>query len=192
MHIQSGLTLMELLVVMAISALLLGMGIPSFVSSVRSTNMAASVNTFLSDMRYARSIAMRRGASVVMCRVNRLDDDNNPVCNTGSTLDVDGDGLDDGWAGGWFVFEDVNGDSALSPGETVLRFQSRNTSIGSIMGSSTTNRFNFTATGRLRNLSSATTLTFGGPAYSNTQQRVVCVSMSGHARLAGDGTSSCS
>jgi len=192
MHRHRGVTLLELLVVMSITALLLGFGVPSFISTVRSSQMSSSVNSFLSDMRYARSMAVRRSASVVMCRVNKLDDEANPVCNTGKTLDVDGDGLDDGWAGGWFVFEDVNGDSALNAGETVLRLQSKSSAIGSIMGSSSNNKFSFTATGRLRNVSNATTLTFGGPAYSNAQQRVVCVSMSGHVRIAGDGLSSCS
>ena len=127
-----------------------------------------------------------------MCRVNKLDDDANPVCNTGKTIDVDGDGLDDGWAGGWFVFEDANGNSAFNSGETVLRFQSKSSAIGSIMSTNKINAFNFTATGRLRTVGNATTLTFGGPAYSNSQQRVVCVSMSGHVRIAGDGLSSCS
>ena len=192
MHRHRGVTLLELLVVMSITALLLGFGVPSFISTVRSSQMSSSVNSFLSDMRYARSMALRRSASVVMCRVNKLDDESNPVCNTGKTIDVDGDGLDDGWAGGWFVFEDVNGDSALNAGETVLRLQSKSSAIGSIMGSNNSNQFNFTANGRLRNVSNATTLTFGGPAYSNAQQRVVCVSMSGHVRIAGDGLSSCS
>ncbi len=192
MHRHRGVTLLELLVVLSITALLLGFGVPSFISTVRSSQMSSSVNSFLSDMRYARSMALRRSASVVMCRVNKLDDESNPVCNTGKTIDVDGDGLDDGWAGGWFVFEDVNGDSALNAGETVLRLQSKSSAIGSIMGSNNSNQFNFTANGRLRNVSNATTLTFGGPAYSNDQQRVVCVSMSGHVRIAGDGLSSCS
>jgi len=192
MHRHRGVTLLELLVVMSITALLLGFGVPSFISTVRSSQMSSSVNAFLSDMRYARSMAVRRSASVVMCRVNKLDDDANPVCNTGKTIDVDGDGLDDGWAGGWFVFEDINGDSALNAGETVLRFQSKSSAIGSIMSTNKINAFNFTATGRLRTVGNATTLTFGGPAYSNSQQRVLCVSMSGHVRIAGDGLSSCS
>jgi type IV fimbrial biogenesis protein FimT len=192
MHRHRGVTLLELLVVMSITALLLGFGVPSFISNVRSSQMSSSVNAFLSDMRYARSMAVRRSASVVMCRVNKLDDDANPVCNTGKTIDVDGDGLDDGWAGGWFVFEDANGNSAFNSGETVLRFQSKSSAIGSIMSTNKINAFNFTATGRLRTVGNATTLTFGGPAYSNSQQRVVCVSMSGHVRIAGDGLSSCS
>ena len=60
MHRHRGVTLLELLVVMSITALLLGFGVPSFISTVRSSQMSSSVNAFLSDMRYARSMAVAK------------------------------------------------------------------------------------------------------------------------------------
>jgi type IV fimbrial biogenesis protein FimT len=61
------------------------------------------------------------------------------------------------------------------------------------VGSPTNTIFSFTSTGRLRSLTGATKLNFGDdPMFAETVQRVVCISLSGRARIAGDGNiSSC-
>jgi len=187
-----GYTLIEVMVVVTIAAILMGLAAPSFVRTVRSTTISNSVNSFMSDMRYARSESIRRGVSVVVCRSN-APEAASPVCNTGSGIDIDGDGLGDGWASGWIIFEDLDGDGSKDSAEAVLKVESQNTRIESVMetGSGST-KFRFTPTGRLRSLSGATQLTFGGLNYTNDLQRVVCVSMAGHVRIAGDGTTTCS
>lgn len=192
MNHPRGYTLIEVMVVVSIIAILTALAAPSFVRTVRSTTISNSVNSFMSDMRYARSESIRRGASVVMCRSN-APEATSPTCGSGSGIDVDGDGLGDGWASGWIVFEDLDGDGTKDANEPVLKVESQNTRIESVMeGGSGSTKFRFTPTGRLRNLSSATQLTFGGTNYSNDLQRVLCVSMAGHVRIAGDGTTTCS
>ncbi|MDO8699941.1 MAG: GspH/FimT family protein [Rhodoferax sp.] len=188
-----GFTLIEVIVVVAIVAVLVALAAPSFVQIIRSTNVASAVNGFLVDMRYARSESIKRGSSVVMCRSNSPEA-SSPTCGSGSGVDIDGDGIGDGWASGWIIFEDLNGDGTVDAGESILKVQARDSSIGSILeggiGSST--KFRFTPTGRLRNLSGATTLTVGNPNYSSDLQRVLCVSMAGHVRIAGSGMQTCS
>jgi type IV fimbrial biogenesis protein FimT len=193
LRLAQGFTLIELLVVIAIIAILVSMAVPSFVRTIRSTNVASAVNGFLIDMRYARSESIKRGSSVVMCRSNSPEA-SNPTCGSGSGVDIDGDGLGDGWSSGWIIFEDLNSDGTVDAGESILKVQARNRSIGSIMegGSSSSTKFRFTPTGRLRNLASATTLTFGNTDYSSDLQRVLCVSLAGHVRIAGDSTQTCS
>ena len=184
-----GFTLIELLVAIAIAAILIALAAPSFKQLIQSNSMSSTVNTFLADMRYTRSEAIRRGGSVVMCRSN-APEAASPACNN-----LSGPG-GNGWVSGWIIFYDQDGDGTRAAASTdpVLRVQAPITSIDSIVESkeSPPAKFQFTATGRLLNLSSATSLQFGGnPTFANTAQRVVCVSLGGRARIAGDGNASC-
>lgn len=180
-----GFTLIELLVAIAIAAILIALAAPSFKQLIQSSTMSSNVNNFLADMRYARSEAIRRGGSVVMCRSN-APEAASPACGSGS-----GPG-GNGWVSGWIVFydQDSDGTRIASSTDPVLRVQSAITSMDSIVEASPT-IFIFTATGRLRSLASTTSLQFGGGNYANNVQRIVCVNIGGRARIAGDGTASC-
>ena len=68
MNKSHGFTLLELMVVLAIVAILTMLAAPSFTRLIQSITMSSTVNTFLADMRYARSESIRRGGGVVMCR----------------------------------------------------------------------------------------------------------------------------
>ena len=179
---SKGFTLVELLVVIAIVAVLTTLAAPSFKAMLQSNAMSSSVNTFMADLRYARSEAIRRGGWVVMCRSN-LPEATNPTCSGGSTV---------GWESGWIIFHDLNNNGQKANAEPLLRAQGPITSVDTISESGAATVFRFTATGRL-NLAASTSIQFGGnPTFANTAQRVVCVNLSGRARIAGDGTTSCS
>ena len=187
MNKPHGFTLLELLVVIAIVAILTTLAVPSFKQMIQSNAISGNVNTFMADLRYARSEAIRRGGGVVMCRSD-VPEAANPVCDTGAGPNGNG------WVSGWIVFHDLDNSGIRNGTEPVLRVQAAITSIDSIVEQNSTpaNKFRYTATGRLLNLSSATTLQFGGnPTFSNATQRVVCVSLGGRARIAGDGTAAC-
>ena len=187
MYKSSGFTLLELMLVVVIVAILITMAVPSFQWMIQKVTISSNVNTFLSDMRYARSEGIRRGGGVVLCR---SDDPEaaTPVCSTSSSKI--------NWVSGWIIFHDLNNDGDTSEsGKAVaplLRVQTPITAINSIAGTST-EKFSFTATGRLRSLKGVTKMRFGGDSvFAKKVQRVVCVSLSGHARIAGDGnTTSC-
>ena len=189
MHQSRGFTLLEVLVVLAIVAILTTLAAPSFVALIQSNSVSSNVNAFIADVRYARSEAVRRGGAVVMCRSD-APEATAPTCGAGS-----GPG-GNGWVSGWIIFEDRDGSqnynsAAGSDAGQLLKVQGPITNLDSIVEPSST-KLQFTATGRMKNLASATSLQFGSNAtVPNTRQRVVCINSSGRARIAGDGTASC-
>ncbi len=182
-----GFTLIELMVVLAITAVLATLAAPSFTRMIQSNTISSNVNTFMADMRFARSEAIRRGGAVVMCRSD-APEATNPTCGSGS-----GPG-GNGWVSGWIIFQDSNNNGVKTATEPLIRVQAALTSMDSIVeaGGSSSTKLRFTATGRLLNLSSATQFQFGGGNYASEVQRVLCVNMSGRARIAGDGNTACS
>lgn len=173
-----GFTLIELLVVIAIVAILSAVAAPSFRTAIQSSNMTSAVNSFLADMRFARSEAIRRGGNVVMCRSD-APEAAQPTCGSGSLV---------GWESGWIVFHDLNGNSQRVSTEPLLRAQGSITAINTIAESGAATKFEFTATGRLK-ASGMTSIQFGStPIFTSTAQRTVCVSVGGRARIAGDGS----
>jgi len=173
------------MVALAIVAVLVTLAAPALARLVQTNTMSSHVNTFMADMRFARSESMRRGGGVVMCRSD-APEAVNPVCNT----DAGPGGR--GWVSGWIVYLDANNDGVIGAGER-LRVQSPLSTMDAIMesGGIASTKFNFTATGRLFDPASATSLQFGGNKYGSDVQRVLCVSSGGRARIAGNGAASC-
>jgi type IV fimbrial biogenesis protein FimT len=172
------------MVVIAIVAILTTLAAPSFRSLIQSNAVSGTVNSFLSDMRYARSEAIRRGGVVVMCRSNAPESTQACDGTTGATT---------GWQTGWIVFDDLNKDGIHDANETVLRAQGPITNMDSILDPDTTPsyKFKFNAAGRLPG--NTAKIYFGGDNFPSTTKRVVCVGFGGRARIAGDGSiTSCS
>ena len=181
-----GFTLIEVMMVVAILAILVKVATPSFREQIIKSAVSSAVTSFIADTRFARSEGVRRGGSVIMCRSD-APEATTPVCNTNS-----GPG-GNGWVSGWLVFEDRDSNANFSAGDQLLRVQGPITNLDRIVesgGAST--KLVFTAMGRM-NLASATSFTFGSTStMTSAQQRAVCVGQSGRARIVGDGTTSCS
>jgi len=99
-----GFTLIELMVTIAIVAILLAVALPSFEGSMRSNRLATTTNELISTIALARSEALRsrRGAG---------------LCAT-----ADGLACGTNWNLGWMVWADANGNGVLnSPADTVVR-----------------------------------------------------------------------
>jgi len=106
---QTGFTVTELMVVVAIVAILLGIGVPSYRYITNAYLMSAEVNGLLGDLQYARSEAIKEGQTVTTC----VSKDGIACTGTGVTA----------WANGWIVFSDPNTNATVDAGETVLRVQ---------------------------------------------------------------------
>lgn len=106
--IQHGFTMTEMVAVMAIVAILMALGVPSYRYVTNSNRMSAEVNGLLGDMQFARSEAIKEGRTVTICVSG-----DGASC-TNSTL----------WQRGWIVFSDVNNDATRQAAtEPVLRVQ---------------------------------------------------------------------
>jgi type IV fimbrial biogenesis protein FimT len=91
---QTGLTLVELMVTLAVAIILLAVGMPMFSGVVANNRATAQANTFLAAFKLARSEAVKRGTEVSVCAVD--DPDADPIiCGTNSD-----------WANGLLVFTD--------------------------------------------------------------------------------------
>ena len=107
MRRQGGFTVTELMVVVAIVAILLSLGVPGFRYITNAYRMSAEINGLLGDLQYARAEAIREGQPVTAC-----------VSTNGTACTGGGD-----WASGWIVFSDQNGDQAVNGTDVVLRRQ---------------------------------------------------------------------
>jgi len=105
---QKGFTLTELMVVTAIVAILLGIGVPSYRYITNSYRIAGEVNSLLGDLQYARAESLREGRFVTVC-----------ISRDGANCD----GASTTWQEGWIVFSDVNGNGTVDAGDTVLKVQ---------------------------------------------------------------------
>lgn len=108
MRKERGFTVLELLMTLAIAAILATLAVPSFVGIVSRSRSAATVNELYTALNYARNTAIVRNSYVVLCK-----------SADGASCDH---GLPD-WNSGWLVFDNLNRDAAaqVNPGEPILR-----------------------------------------------------------------------
>jgi type IV fimbrial biogenesis protein FimT len=95
-----GFTLIELMVTVAIAAILMMIAAPSFVSFQRNSELTGAANSLLASINAARSEGMKRNMTAMV------------VPADGST-----------WESGWIVFIDVDRSETYSPGDIVVSRQ---------------------------------------------------------------------
>lgn len=96
---QSGITLFELLIVMAIAGILAMIAAPSMTEFVRNSRLNSTAMMMVGDLNLARGEAIKRNARVLICSGGQAG------CN--GSLD---------WAAsGWIVCYDINNDAICDP-----------------------------------------------------------------------------
>ncbi len=97
-----GFTLIEMMVTVAILAILIAAVTPSFRGILRDNQAATQASAVVTSLMLARSEAIKRNAPVAMCR-----------SNTGTSCA----GSD--WADGWILWTDIDGDATVDSVEIV-------------------------------------------------------------------------
>jgi type IV fimbrial biogenesis protein FimT len=105
----AGFTLTEMLVVTAIVAILLGIGVPSYRSITNSYRLSSEVNGLLGDLMYARAEAIKEGNGVTVCASS-----NRTSCSGAAA-----------WQSGWILFSNPASPPAANPASAaaILRVQ---------------------------------------------------------------------
>lgn len=158
---QSGFTLIELMVTVAVLAILLTIGLPSFQSSLRSNRVSTASNGLLTAISLARSEAIRstRGAG---------------VCAS-----ADGSNCGGTWNDGWLVWMDSNGDGVKDGGENVIRYMQGG---GKLSVAGTAQVLAFDRRGRITTGAQSIGV---HPESHDTPLRCVVIGATGQARVQG-------
>lgn len=166
----SGISLIELLIVITIVAILMAIGIPSYQSVITSNNISSEVNALAADLAHARSEAIKNGAPVSVCASDTSGA--GPYTCSASTT----------WSGGWITVASI-------PANTVLRIQQPLTTTDAVISASTnaltTVSFNYFGFSTIKGSITVS------PQSGTVNPKTVCVSAVGNIAVVTGGNSSC-
>ncbi|MFT5590057.1 MAG: type IV fimbrial biogenesis protein FimT [Bradyrhizobium sp.] len=129
--VSAGFTLIEVIVVIAISAILLSLAVPSFVSTTQRFRTASEINGFAHDLQYARTEAIKQGVSVSVCA--SVD---GATCLKANT-----------WHKGWIVFADAAELLKVTKPADLLRIQPGWTNTDTLVADNAVFSFTFSRDG---------------------------------------------
>ncbi len=174
-HAFRGFTLVELMVTVAITAVLTSLALPSMRSFIGKWQLSNALNSYNGSLQIARSEAVKRGRVTRMCRSA-----NGTSCAT--------DAPSNGWGTGWLVYVDNDASGTLTTTDHVVITQSAFSNFYNISSTSngSTGTFVFTPTGFMQGGSANEGMTFSWDS-DNTIQKTLCISRTGRSRIvAGD------
>ena len=150
MNKNHGFTLIELIVTLAVVAIVLVTGIPALNQMTDNNRLVSQINSIAGSLSLARSEAIKTGSVVTVCASS-----DSATCNVTT------------WESGWIVFTDVDKDNVVDSGtDTIIKIE------GALNGGTTLRLTNYDVAGiyqflpdgssRDRDLSGASVGTFRG------------------------------
>ncbi|MFN3732856.1 GspH/FimT family pseudopilin [Comamonas testosteroni] len=185
-HFSKGFTAIELMVTVAVLAILAGIAAPSFNPIIERWRVRQISEELQSTLYFARSEAIKRGGNVTILR----SDDGGGCTAVGTDTSL--------WSCGWIVFADLDNDGELDSGEDTLQtapapnkvsVQFTNTSDAKLTDPIKVDRWGrFSSTNAAIDFAFRLTPKSGSAANASS----ICVSSSGRIKRLESATGSCS
>jgi type IV fimbrial biogenesis protein FimT len=153
---QSGFTMVEMIMTVAVGAILLTIGIPSFRYVTNSNRIAAEINGLVGDLQFARSEAIKEGVPVSVCIST-----NGTSCTGGNN-----------WKTGWIVIS-----SAANTG--VLRIQAPFTSSDTFVATTAMGTITFNRDGYANGIANGSLIELHDSTNNHNWTRCLAINLSG-------------
>jgi type IV fimbrial biogenesis protein FimT len=92
---NGGFTIIEMMITLVVVSVLLSAAVPSLGAMIKNNRLASKMNSILTDIHFARSEAVKRSTTIIMCRSSNP---NATIPSCGGTQQV--------WTGGYIIFAD--------------------------------------------------------------------------------------
>jgi type IV fimbrial biogenesis protein FimT len=167
-----GFTMIEMLMTIAIAAILTALAVPSFRYITNANRIASELNGLLGDLQLARSQAIKDGRTVTVCQSS----DGSSCTNSTS------------WQDGWIVFSDPTNVGVWDAGETYVRKQARFSGTDSFVASNNVSAISFNREGYAVAIPTGTVVTLQDSTSNAAWTRCLIVNLSGQmmSERAGD------
>lgn len=175
---SNGFTIIELMVVIAIVAILTALALPSFTPIMEKWRVRQSVEEMTATLYFARSEGIKRGGNVFMQKIP-----NSASCTLAPT--------NQDWGCGWTVFFDTNANGSQDAGEPTLQTSPAPARTNVTITGSTGGRIKIDRWGSFGSLGATSiSLIPEGKSISDPASAVICVTSGGRLRRI-DGTGTC-
>jgi type IV fimbrial biogenesis protein FimT len=176
---SAGISLVEALIVVAITGVLVSIAVPAMTATLDSVRLNSASDMFLSGMYLARSEAITRTDSVVLCK-----------SADGASCTITG-----GWEQGWIIFRDTNHDGQRDGIEPLVAQQSALPAGLKLTGNLTVAKYvSFTPTGAAKLIGGgfqAGTLTLCKRSPDGGEARQIVLNVAGRLRVHKTAVASC-
>lgn len=171
------MTLIEILITLAIIALLMAIGVPSYRYVTYSSRIASEINSLTGSLQFARAEAIKQGLPVTVC-----------ATTTGSSCSGSNK-----WDTGWVVFSDANGNATIDASERILRKEAAFLGGDTFVASNTLGAVTFNREGFVSGLpADPVTLTLTPPNTSDTRwTRCLSIGRIGRMKVQRSGEGAC-